>query len=366
MLHDSNMRTCIDMIELTPFLDAVRRNCNISDARHAREMTMCNYLLEMRELYRWESGVPYGVPPPRAQVGAWLSKRESLWEELEDAEYVSLPLEHSSHKPFAIDKVNAWLSAYGLYYGAGIGRFGKPHFYVGEVFRSERRDGLEILICDREYARDLSTVPSALQGDSVIVRRESVRRYLWERIEYWGAKDRPGAVQSAFDSYGIKRDQAAAFDRMLADETESLILHELGEHMAGAQLGDGWHDMLAACNSKRAEITIRAVRDLWADTVSTLPALIERNAETSLHLWFANFKGMRLELFPSLVSAYQHWRRSGDAGVMRERVAASVAHWREIALLFLGLFQEKKEAAFAEIERIGAGPARVEESIQGI
>ena len=353
------------MTGLTPFLDAVRRNCNISDARHAREMTMCNYLLEMRELYRWESGVPYGVPPPRAQVGAWLSRRESLWEELEDADYVSLPLEHSSHKPFATDTVNAWLSAYGLYYGAGIGRFGKPHFYVGELLRSEQRDGVEILICEREYARDLSTVPSALQGDSVIVRRESVRRYLWERIEYWGAKDRPGMVKSAFDIYGIGRDQTAAFDRMLDDETESLILHELGEHLAGAQLGDGWHDMLAACTSKRAEIVIRAVRDLWADTVSTLPALIERNAETSLHLWFANFKGMRLELFPALLSAYRDWCRSGDTGAMQECVSASVAHWRETALHFLALFQEQKEAAFAEIERIATQQARMAEAVQG-
>lgn len=353
------MSICNDMTELAPFLDAVRHNCQISDARHAREMTMCNYLLEMRELYRWEQGVPYGAPPPRAQVGPWLSRRESLWEGLEDADYVPLPLEHAIHKPFEIEPVNAWLNNYGLYYGAGIGRFGKPHFYVGEVFRNERRDGVRILICDREYARDLSTVPSALQGDSIIVRRESVRRYLWERIEYWGAKDRPGAVQTAFDSYGVERDPPAAFDRMLADETESLILHELGEHLAGKQLGDTWHDMLAACNSKRAEITLRAVRDLWADTVSTLPALIDRNAETSLHLWFANFKGMRLELFPSLMSAYREWNSTGDRAAMRDLVASSVAHWQETARLILALFREKKELAFDEVERIGAGQARI-------
>lgn len=35
-------------------LDAVRRNCHIADARHAREATLCTYLLQMRDLYCWE------------------------------------------------------------------------------------------------------------------------------------------------------------------------------------------------------------------------------------------------------------------------------------------------------------------------
>ena len=38
---------------LGPFIEAVQRNCHIADARHAREMTLCTYLLEMREFFRW-------------------------------------------------------------------------------------------------------------------------------------------------------------------------------------------------------------------------------------------------------------------------------------------------------------------------
>ena len=34
----------------------VQRNCDISDARHARDFTMCVYLLRMREYYRWAKG----------------------------------------------------------------------------------------------------------------------------------------------------------------------------------------------------------------------------------------------------------------------------------------------------------------------
>jgi hypothetical protein len=346
------MSTCTDLTGLDSFLDAVRLNCHISDARHARDMTMCNYLLEMRELYRWERGVPYGIQPPRSDVGAWLAERESRWEELEDADYASLSHEDSSYGPFEIDTINTWLNRQNLCYGAGIGRFGKPHFFVGELFLRERREGLHILVCDREYARDLSTVPAALQGESIIIRRESVRRYLWERIEYWGTRDRSRAMRSVFEHYDIDRDRVAAVNRMLDDETESLILHELGEHLVGVQLGSTWLDMLAVCSSKRAEIVMRAVRDLWADSVSTLPTLLNRNSITSLHLWFANFSGMRLALFPALMSAYQTWERTGDLGELRDLIDSSAEHWRETALKLLSLFEEKKALAFEEIELI--------------
>ena len=49
--------------QLDALVAAVRTNCHVTDARHARDMTMCTYLLEMRELYRWERGY-------RARCGA--------------------------------------------------------------------------------------------------------------------------------------------------------------------------------------------------------------------------------------------------------------------------------------------------------
>ena len=71
---------------------AVRTNCAISVARHAREMTMCTYLLAMREYYRWERGVALDATLVRADVGVWLAAREAEWESLEDADYRPLPL----------------------------------------------------------------------------------------------------------------------------------------------------------------------------------------------------------------------------------------------------------------------------------
>ena len=47
---------------MTPALErlarAVQANCDRSDARHAQDMSLCNYLLAMREYYRWEHDLP--------------------------------------------------------------------------------------------------------------------------------------------------------------------------------------------------------------------------------------------------------------------------------------------------------------------
>ena len=65
---------------------AVQYNCNISDARHGTDFSLCVYLMKMREYYRWEMRLPYGAALEKDQVGDWLQAREQLWEELEHAE----------------------------------------------------------------------------------------------------------------------------------------------------------------------------------------------------------------------------------------------------------------------------------------
>ena len=116
-------------------LAAVQRNCHISDARHARNMTMCNYLLEMRELYRWEQDLAHPEALPRTEVSRWLAQREAFWNGLEDsgAEYGPLPVGAELLDPFAAATINQSLFPLGLVYGAGIGRFQKPHFFLGEL-----------------------------------------------------------------------------------------------------------------------------------------------------------------------------------------------------------------------------------------
>lgn len=322
---------------------AVQRNCHIADARHAREMTLCTYLLEMREFYRWESGIPLGDPLARSEVGEWLNAREALWETLAADDFAPLPLAGNEYEPFAVAAINQAIAPHQLVYGAGIGRFGKPHFFLGRLDRKVEDDGLTVLVCECEYARDLTAIPAALQGGTVIVRREALRQWLWEKAEAWAMKKTPGAMALALAAHGYETGPGAALERMTAAETETLILHERGEHAAGKLLGTAWEERLACTKKRRAEILMRAVRDNLADCLVTLPVLIERQAWPSLWFWFANFDGMRRELWPAM-AIYDFSKVSSDVTALRALVERGATHWEAVARRLLASDEAAVEA----------------------
>ena len=69
--------------------ETVQKNCNISDACHAANYTLCVYLLKMREYFRWENGYSYNDVLPKEDVGNWVQERENLWESLGAGKFYS-------------------------------------------------------------------------------------------------------------------------------------------------------------------------------------------------------------------------------------------------------------------------------------
>lgn len=315
-------------------IEAVQRNCHIADARHAREMTLCTYLLEMREFYRWEAGIPLGDALARPEVGSWLTAREALWETLVDADFCRVPVAGREFDPFAATAVNRELVPHGLVYGAGIGRFGKPHFFLGRLAKSETADGPDepsVLVCECEYARDLTAIPAALQQDTVVVRREALRQWLWEKAEAWQLKQSPGALARALAAHGYGEDPAAALERMTDAETESVILHERGEHAAGRLLGPQWEGMLTGFARRRPEILTRAVRDHLADCLVTLPTLLDNAAWPQLDFWLANLDGMRRELLPTLAACDTEMSAAARTAALQDAARRGRDHWERVA-----------------------------------
>lgn len=341
-----------------PLIAAVRTNCHISDARHARDMTMCTYLLEMRELFRWERGLPFGAPVPQRDVGAWIAEREALWTQLEDAPHVPLPLPDRAVDPYDVAAANRALAPHGLVYGAGVGRFGKPQFFVAERAREERREAFTVLVAGREYARDLSAAPAASRDGTIYVRLESLQRWLWERAEAWLGKCSEGALKAALDGYGFANDRHAAIARMAEAEGETLILHELGECRAGGLLGPEWERMLAALSRRRTELFARAVRDHLADCLVTLPALLDRGATASLHFWIANLQGLRQQLFPEIARAYLQWR-AGAEPPLRAAIADGARHWERVAREALALHDRSDGPVEDALDALALDPRTV-------
>lgn len=330
---------------LPELAEAVQRNCDISDARHAGDYGLCTFLLKMREYYRWEHELPFGRSLPKDELGAWLKTRESAWEAIEEQAFEPLPLAGGALDPFEAAAANRELLPRGGVYGAGYGHMGKPVFFLGALQRIEAREGLTICVSSCEYARELAAPPAMLQGRTVFVRLESVRRYLWEKIEEWQWRKQGGAMARVLASYDFLADPESAIARMAENETESMVLHEIGEARAGELLGAAWGEMALAASGTRAEIAMRAVRDLLADCLSTLPALIERGNAPALHFYFATFDALRRQLFPQALAAYEDYARNGATDRLRRVVDEGRERWLESARRLLALTPAAREAA---------------------
>lgn len=330
------------MRDLHLTVDAVQRNCHVADARHARDAALCTYLLAMREQYRWEHELPLTETPPRADLGRWLTEREALWDDLESSAFAPIPVGADRFDPFDATSINRALVPQGLVYGAGLGRLGRPHFFLGRLERTESRGGVTVLVSGCEYAHDIVPLPGALQGDTVCVRRDAVRRVLWDRVELWESRRHAGPLAAALEAFGWSADRGGAFERAVEEALEQVILHELGERAAADALGDDWEPMLAGVGDPRAEALARAVRDNLADCLSTLPALADRGASGPLHLYFALFEGMRRELFPRLAGT----ACAPDA--VRATAHAGAEHWTRAGCRLLELIRAAPEGGAAQ------------------
>src|SRR5450755_161256 len=233
----------MNLRNLDLLVDAVQANCHIADASHAADTTLCVYLLQMREFFRWEQGIAPMQPLPRDEVGAWLAQREDLWASLEGSDFAPLPVQGRWFDPLDAAAVNVELRPFGLVYGAGYTRPGRACFFLGELQRAQRREGIELLVSACEHARGLAAPPAALAGSTVLLRQESFARWVWEKYEAWTLKRQEGAFKAALDAYGFGHLGPAAVERLIEDEGETLVLHELGEFGAAQLLGSPWHAM---------------------------------------------------------------------------------------------------------------------------
>jgi hypothetical protein len=321
--------------------ESVQRNCDVADARYGAEFTLCTYLMKMREYYRWEQGLPFSAHLPKQAVGDWLSAREQRWDDLAEAEYAELDIAGVRYDPFDAEGINRALAPMGLVYSGGLGRGGKAHFFLAELERSQELDGFAVYVAGRELARDLAAPPAMMREDRVFVRRESLRRWLWEKLESWRWSRPDNALGRAFACYDFEGQLEPSLERMTDTELEMVLLHEIGEFYAGVALGDGWNRMLLAFAHTPLELMLRAVRDHLADCLSTLPGLLERERPESLHFYVGNLSHMRRELFPSLEAAYRAWLESRDPEPLRDLARRGREHWEGLAGQLLALWERR-------------------------
>jgi hypothetical protein len=335
-------------------IDAVQRNCDIADARHGSDYGMCTYLLKMRELYRWTQGLPLGARLSRNAVGDWLTEREQHLERLEEAEFADIAVADRIFDPFDAEAINTVLHPEGLVYSAGLSDGARPSFFLAELEGDETADnGFRLRISGRELARCLSAPPAMTRGATIFLRRESLRRFLWEKYESWQWSKPANAMAKALAHYPFEDALDEALDLMTTAEMATIEAHERGEYQAGLDLGDAWDAMLMEVAMTPAELVARAVRDHLADCTHTLPALVANRREASLHLFMANLGAMRRQLFPALETAYAEWSSGADITIFSELAELGASHWRDLGMQLMGLHERHGGEAAAAIADAG-------------
>jgi len=315
----------------------VQHNCHIADAHQAGDYTLCVYLLKMREFYRWEQNQAFSARLEQNSVGSWLREREQLWDKLADNDFTPLTIDNKKYEPFDTDAINSALAPHGLVYSGGLGIKTRPHFFLGKLKQLHEHSRYRVYISAEEYARDLTAPPAMALGNTIFIRREAVKRMLWEKVDTWNWNKPDNALGRAIKFYDFDTDIDTALETMTEAELKSILLHEIGEVKAGELLGPQWEAMLVDMPHTKAELMLRAARDHLADALSTLPMLLGKQPDTqpdkqrqaSIHFYMGNLSNMRKHLYPGLLDAYESWQESGDITVMQDMVNHSKQHWQQ-------------------------------------
>lgn len=344
----------------------VLRNCSISDSRHAGLYSVCGLALRLRDLYKWEQGLDPWIETESSRLLQWIGEKEEEWEKLSELEFSRIEILGASYDPFDVDGINAALRPFGLFYGAGYVHSIRPTFFLAGLDGTREIGGYTVYFLGRELARDILTLPALSQGESILVRKESARVYLWDRIFFIRDSARP-ALRFALEHYGFRDHDPQWLRTNLSGiseaETEAYIHHELGELMETSFDRNTWQELVAAFPHTAIEFLARTVKDLLADTnqFGTLQYVMRKDRKGSLGFYVAFLDGLRKELFPQLAEAFNRFAETENWQLIEEAVSHGYETAKGYARSMTAIYLEGKEKcditwARKEMERLLLAP----------
>ena len=346
------------MLDIDDITRQVLHNCDISDAYHAGMFSICGLALRLRDLYKWEKGLPVWQESDSSEVLEWIEAKENKWEHYAENGFVELTIKGRKFDPFDTVGINTNLEPHHIFYGAGYARSLKPTFFLAEIAEKTNIGGNIVYTLGRELARDLLTIPALTQDDCVLLRQESARLFLWDSIFYIKKSARP-ALSFALDCCGLKDHQPKALQRhlatILAVLRETYIYHEIGELNDPVFDRDIWREIIAAFPYSPVEYLARAVKDLLADTndYGTLRYIVKERKTASLAFYAAFLDGLVRQFFPELLTSFQTFTQTGNWGLIDQAVSSGYKTAKQHAALMTDLYREgvlKNDKKWAETE----------------
>jgi hypothetical protein len=317
----------------------VTANCEIGNAGQAGYFSLCGLLLRLRQLYKWEHGLPPWREPDPGDVLAWVEAKERAWEELEGASWQDLDWGGAALDPFQVEEINAACLPQGLAYGAGYSRGLAPTCFLGELVEVRRLEDLTVLVLGAELARDLDAAPALTQGSLIYVRKQALAYYLWDRLSDPVQQDKP-FLKLALSAYGTTlpallqdpEGSRAVFDALVAGEMEAVVRHEVGEAREPG-FRETFRTAVALFPQTRLELWVRALKDALAEVNDwgRLSYIIEARQLPSLAFMLAWRPGLYPLLLPELEPAF--WELQAGAGweVLEEARQCALARLRRVA-----------------------------------
>jgi hypothetical protein len=326
----------------------ILNNCNISDAQHAGLFTTCGLALRLRDLYKWEKRLSPWEENDASEILDWIGEKEQLWETLADAKYADLSIRGRRYNPFDTTKINAVLEPEGILYGAGYAHSLKPTFFLAEIDKKGQANGYTVYTLGRELARDLLTLPALSQENSILLRTDSARLYLWDQMAYIKKSGR-AALRFALEHCGLEEQHTKTLQhnlqKILDAQKDNYIYHEIGEMRDSTFHRDIWRELIAAFPHSPVELLTRALKDLLADTNEhgTLCYLIKNRKTAALGLYAAFLDGMLKALFPELRAAFNNFTKTLNWHTIKEAAAAGYRNATDYTNQMIQIFQTGKK-----------------------
>lgn len=325
--------------EQTQLCQTVQHNCDISDARFARDYSMCVYLLRMQEHYRWKHALALDATIDREALGGWVRDTEDYWDTIEETDFRPLNIDGKLLDPFDDDAINRALADTAMAYSSGIGRLGQPHFVLAQRGAQTHTPFCQLEL-GRELARDTITLPAMMRSNTIIIRHDSIKRMLWQMIAEWRLHRYQSPMSRVIEHYQI--DTNHADDNQLTaaaqDLSTLLIQHERGEILANDMLGNDYTQMIASLQGQPAEGMLRAVRDLLADAIATWPFLVEQQSQVHLDFWLAGVQGFRETLLERTAFYVDITHSTQPLSVLAHHVTHEQQRWQRVARALLAAF----------------------------
>ncbi|MDK9708067.1 MAG: hypothetical protein OEL83_13580 [Desulforhopalus sp.] len=301
-------------------LQIIQHNCDVSDARDHGVYSMCTMVLKLRNLYKWENGLQPWQEPDAAELLDWIEAKENYWATIGGEALFPLPLAGKTLDPFQLEEINGTLAETSLVYGAGFGRSMKTIFFLAEVVEKREIESCPVIILDKEFAREMASPFAMVQDGLILIRKESLRFFLWDQIQEVRSSCRNSILQ-ALRTYPVFKDGLldqellkTELDTIVEKEMNLFVYHEVGEILQTTLNSEALQMIVGHFPGTVIEHVGRAVKDLLADTHphGLLAYLTREQRESSLGFYLSFADGLRQRLFPEIMAAWPQFLADRD------------------------------------------------------